>query len=71
LNKLFTLFLFFIVVLSAKAQTQPFGVIDTADLKLSSCDFEKDANAMVLFDRSDITTGFTSTSIIIQENKDI
>ena len=32
-----------------KGQTQPFGVVDTADLKLTSCVFEKDANAMILF----------------------
>jgi len=29
----------------------PFGQIDTADLKMTSCDFEKDANAEVLFDK--------------------
>ncbi len=28
-----------------------FGVVDTAELKMTSCDFEKDAHAMVLFDR--------------------
>lgn len=28
---------------------QPYGVVDTADLKLKSCDFEKDANAEILF----------------------
>jgi hypothetical protein len=31
------------------AQVQPFGQIDTADLRLTDCDFEKGANAMVLF----------------------
>lgn len=35
-------------------QVEPFGKIDTADLKMKSCDFEKDANAMVLFDYGDI-----------------
>ena len=50
--------------LIVKGQTQPFGVIDTADLRLTSCNFEKDANAMVLFDKSDLITGFTSTSIL-------
>ena len=29
-----------------------YGVVDTADLKLASCDFEKDANAMILFDKA-------------------
>lgn len=31
-------------------QTQPFGKIDQADLELKACDFEKDANAEILFD---------------------
>ena len=36
------------------AQVRGFGNIDTADLKLTSCDFEKDANAEVLFDRAKV-----------------
>jgi hypothetical protein len=38
----------------AKAQTMPFGKVDIADLQLKQCDFEKDANAMVLFDKADV-----------------
>ncbi len=45
----------------AKAQTspvtpstQPYGKIDKADLEMTSCDFEKDANAEVLFDKADV-----------------
>jgi len=65
MNKLFALVVLSIFTLAAKAQTpappikeaQPYGQIDTADLKLKSCDFEKDANAMVLFDKGDITFG--------------
>jgi hypothetical protein len=34
--------------------TQPFGKIDKADLELKSCDFEKDANAEILFDKGDV-----------------
>jgi len=34
---------------------QPYGIIDTADLKMTSCDFEPDANAMVLFDYAVVT----------------
>lgn len=49
MTKIFTLLLLFLVSV-VKAQTQPFGVVDTSDLKLTSCNFEKDANAMVLFD---------------------
>jgi hypothetical protein len=39
---------------SLKAQIMVYGVVDTADLKLASCDFEKDANAMVLFDKAKV-----------------
>ncbi|WP_426669483.1 DUF3857 domain-containing protein [Mucilaginibacter sp. McL0603] len=49
MKKLFTLLFLLSVTFSLKAQTQAYGVVDTADLKLSSCEFEKDANAMVLF----------------------
>lgn len=35
-------------------ESQPYGRIDTADLELKSCDFEKDANAMVLFDKAEV-----------------
>ena len=31
--------------------TQPYGKIDIADLELKQCDFEKDANAEILFDK--------------------
>ncbi|HEX3385981.1 MAG TPA: hypothetical protein VHS53_12365 [Mucilaginibacter sp.] len=52
MRKLITL----ITVLSffsiANAQVRGFGNIDTADLKSTSCVFEKDAHAEVLFDRS-------------------
>jgi hypothetical protein len=34
--------------------TQPYGKIDKADLSMKVCDFEKDANAMVLFDKGDV-----------------
>jgi hypothetical protein len=54
LKKLFTLLIILFITLSLRAQTRGFGYIDTADLKLTSCDFEKDANAMVLFDKAKI-----------------
>lgn len=57
----FTLALFVsgLLTFAANAQTktppiqnyQPYGVIDTADLSLKQCDFEKDANAEVLFNK--------------------
>jgi len=59
--KLVTLITLGSFVLSAVAQTpsvipttQPFGKIDKADLEMTSCDFEKDANAEVLFDKGSI-----------------
>jgi transglutaminase-like putative cysteine protease len=52
------------VKLTDAVATAEFGSIDTADLKLKFCDFEKDANAMVLFDEAEVTTGFGSTTII-------
>lgn len=43
--------------LSPAAPIEKYGVIDTADLKMTSCDFEKDANAMILFDRGEMALG--------------
>jgi hypothetical protein len=52
LKKLIALLVLLFSILISDAQTRGFGNIDTADLRLTSCDFEKDANAMVLFDRA-------------------
>lgn len=60
-----TLLLLLCAAVNLNAQTQYFGQIDIDDLKLTSCDFEKDANAMVLFNKMDVNTGFTSTSVLI------
>jgi hypothetical protein len=43
--------------------TQPFGKVDIADLEMKSCDFEKDANAEVLFEKGDVYFGPDLTSI--------
>src|ERR1700742_3511749 len=45
--------------LRASDPIEKYGFIDTADLKMTSCDFEKDANAMVLFDRAEMTLNLT------------
>lgn len=37
--------------IAQEKSTPAFGKIDNSDLELASCDFEKDANAMVLFDK--------------------
>jgi len=59
--------LLLLITLIAKSQTKTtkdltrdYGVIDTADLKMSTCDFEKDANAMVLFDKAVAHYDFSS-----------
>ena len=44
-----------ILTTPSSGQTQPYGIIDTADLKMTTCDFEMDANAMVLFDYAVVT----------------
>ena len=51
------------------APIEKYGFIDTADLKMTSCDFEKDANAMVLFDHADMA--FDAPNIIIRRHKRI
>jgi hypothetical protein len=61
MNKIFTLLFVGSLVFTAKAQTpadaptaQAFGKIDKADLELKACDFEKDANAEILFDKGNV-----------------
>lgn len=61
MNKLFTLLLLLCSGFVAKAQVRGFGNIDTADLRLTTCDFEKDANAMVLFDRAKVNFSYMGT----------
>ncbi len=63
LKRLFTLFVLFFITLIAKGQTKPFGVVDTADLKMTTCDFEKGANALVLFDEAQAHYRFSSVKI--------
>jgi hypothetical protein len=50
-KKLFTLIALLSIFYSAYPQVRGFGNIDTADLRSTSCTYEKDANAEVLFDR--------------------
>jgi hypothetical protein len=66
-----------VMCMAAKAQstapvptTMPFGKIDKADLEMKSCDFEKDANAMVLFDKGDSYFD-TEFNIIMERHKRI
>lgn len=50
--------------------TQPYGKIDKADLLMKVCDFEKDANAMVLFDKGDVYYN-NDFNIVLERHKRI
>jgi hypothetical protein len=58
MHKFFTFLTLILLSVSVKAQNstevQPFGKIDTADLRLTTCSFENGANAEVLFDKADV-----------------
>jgi hypothetical protein len=58
MTKALTLILACAITLTVKAQTTPttqaFGKIDKTDLELKACDFEKDANAMILFNKAEV-----------------
>jgi len=61
MKNFFTLILLLTIIAFAKAQqseiptTEPYGKVDKADLEMTSCDVEKDANAEVLFDQGSVT----------------
>jgi Domain of Unknown Function with PDB structure (DUF3857) len=67
--------IFFVKPVAVAQKTQPvktmeaYGVVDTADLKLTSCDFEKDANAMVLFDKATVT--YENYTLVMKRHKRI
>lgn len=69
MKKLFTLLVLFFATITLHAQVRGFGNIDTADLKLTSCDFEKDANAMVLFDKAEVHHKYST--VVMQRHKRI
>jgi len=62
MNNFFTLLFVSTLVFSAKAQTpapatpttQPYGTVSKEDLEMKACEFEKDANAEILFDKGDL-----------------
>jgi hypothetical protein len=67
MNKFFTLLLLGALSVNANAQTanptQSYGKVDQADLEMKSCDFEPDANAEVLFNKSSVYYGSDLYSI--------
>ena len=74
MNKnLYVLILFFISFICANGQSQPaiptvqpYGKIDKADLEMTACDFEKNANAEVLFDVGKMNDGIMERHIRIK-----
>lgn len=75
MNKIFTLLLLSALAVDSSAQTtpsaQPFGKADIADLQMKACDFEKDANAEVLFNKGTIYYGGDLRSITEEVHKRI
>ena len=76
MNKICTVLLFCFFCLIAKAQNslpaeQPYGKIALEDLQMTSCDFEKDANAEVLFKFGSLYYGDDLKSIIMVVHKRI
>lgn len=77
MKKIFTLLFLGAIALTANAQTptptpaaQDFGKVDKVDLEMTACDFEKDANAEVLFDKSTVYFD-TQYNIITERHKRI
>jgi hypothetical protein len=78
MNKLFLSLSFFAALsLAVNAQTpapvpgtMPYGKIDKADLEMKACDFEKDANAEVLFEKGDVYFD-QEFNIILEEHRRI
>lgn len=50
-------------VIFAKGQIRNYGQVDIDDLRLTTCDFEKNASAMVLFDKTDVNATTDVTTI--------
>jgi hypothetical protein len=78
MNKIFTLFLLGAGSLCFKAQaqtatpgTQPYGTVSKEDLELTSCDFEKDANAEILFEKGTLYFGDNLETITEEVHKRI
>jgi len=77
MKKTFTLILLSAFCAGANAQTtatpttQPYGKVDQADLEMKACDFEKDANAEVLFNKGNVYYGSDLVSITEEVHKRI
>jgi hypothetical protein len=54
-----------------KSDVPAFGKVEKADLELKECDFDKKADAMVLFDAGELSCNITSYDIIMDLEKHI
>src|ERR1700679_2746603 len=56
MTKFFTFLLLSVFAFTVKAQpaAQAYGKVNKEDIEMTSCDFEKDANAEVLFDKGTV-----------------
>ncbi|WP_413670806.1 DUF3857 domain-containing protein [Mucilaginibacter sp. Mucisp86] len=76
MNKLLTLIAIGAFATAAQAQapaiptTKAFGKVDKADMEMTKCDFEPDANAEILFDKGDVYFD-TQYQIIFERHKRI
>lgn len=77
MKRIFTLLLLGAITATANAQTpqtqatQPYGKVDQADLEMKACDFEKDANAEVLFDKGNVYYGADLGTVINEVHRRI
>lgn len=61
MKKLLLITVTIFLICRAHAQnTQPYGVVDMADLELKDCSFEKGAGGMILFDKAEVHTDLDS-----------
>lgn len=75
MNKFLALIVLGSLTITAKAQTpapvptaQAFGKVDKADLEMTKCDFEPDANAEILFDKGE-TYFDTQYNVVTERHK--
>lgn len=71
MKKVFIILVLYLLNVSAKAQRaaplyQDYGKIDTADLEMKDCDFEKGANAEILFDKAVVENGMMQRHVRVK-----
>lgn len=75
MRNLLTLAVLFVVSLTVSAQKQKdipsFGKIEKADLELTECEFDKNAEAMVLFDVAELACTIVGGSVFIEYDRHV